>query len=65
MVAKLELLLALCALVAASPIPNDGDGLLNGVLDLNVGDDNQNESSHTKGILRRNGGDGLLNDLIG
>jgi hypothetical protein len=42
MVLKVELLLALCALVAASPIHhgvkrNGGDGILNDLLDLNAG----------------------------
>lgn len=39
MVMKLEVLLALVALAAAAPIANGGDGLLNDVLDLNIGGD--------------------------
>lgn len=68
MVMKLEVLLALVAVAAAAPIANGGDGLLNDLLDLNVGEGNQDESTHVSSVhgghwKKRNGGDGLLNGL--
>lgn len=69
MVMKIEVLLALCAVAAALPTPNGGDGLINDLLDANIGAGNQDESTHVSsshghGWKKRNGGDGLLNDLI-
>lgn len=46
---------------------NGGDGLLNDLIDANIGGDNQDESTHVSsshGWKKRNGGDGILNGTL-
>ncbi|CZT19728.1 uncharacterized protein RCC_05582 [Ramularia collo-cygni] len=45
MVMKLEILLALCAVAAASPLPNGGNGILADLADVNIGEGHQDETS--------------------